>query len=100
MTSEVLRFDGVTGAFMDVFADLSSISGGVEEPEGLVFGPDGDLYVSDFNRSAVYKFDGNTGTFDSVFVSAGSGGLDAAAFTGGDSSLKTSPEPSDTQAGS
>ncbi len=87
-TSEVLRFQGPggasPGAFIDVFADVSPIAAGVEEPEGLIFGPDGDLYVSDFKLSAVYKFDGITGAPVLTaghplgeFVAPGSGGLNA-----------------------
>jgi sugar lactone lactonase YvrE len=49
-TNEILRFDGKTGAFIDVFASdnnnglgsLNSLNG----PNGLLFGPDGSLYVT------------------------------------------------------
>ena len=70
----VLRFDGTTGAFIDLF--VPSGSGGLGSPTALVFGPDGNLYVtSDFTHS-VLRFDGATGTFIDVIVSSGSGGLD------------------------
>jgi len=56
-TGEVLRFDGTTGAYIDVFVS----SGTLNSPEGLVFGQDGNLYVGGYNDNAVYKFDGSTG---------------------------------------
>src|SRR5262249_42133957 len=44
-------------------------------PHGLVFGPDGNLYVSDENTSAVFRYDGATGASVNAFVPAGDGGL-------------------------
>src|SRR5258708_13958306 len=38
----VRRFDGVTGAFMDVFASGAPLL----LPVGLTFGPDGNMYIS------------------------------------------------------
>ena len=45
-TDEVLRYDGSTGAFLGAF--VSAGSGGLDEPSGLAFGPDGNLYVGSF----------------------------------------------------
>jgi sugar lactone lactonase YvrE len=49
-TNQILRFDGKTGAFLDVFAsDNTNGSGsenGLNGPNGLLFGPDGSLYVT------------------------------------------------------
>ena len=62
----ILRFNGITGEFIDVFID--SGSGGLDSPFGLAFGPDGNLFVvSEFN-SKVLHFDGVTGEFIDVFV--------------------------------
>jgi hypothetical protein len=73
------RFNGQTGAFMDQF--VSPSSGGLINPIGMVFGPDGkgdgklDLYVASARNSNVLRFDGTTGAFLGEFVPAGSGGL-------------------------
>jgi DNA-binding beta-propeller fold protein YncE len=70
----VLRYDGTSGAFIDVFtkgADLHSL-------RGIIFGPDGNLYVADFDHSfggRVVRFNGQTGEFIDDFVPGGSGGL-------------------------
>lgn len=49
-TNEILRFDGKTGAFIDVFAsdhnDGFGSPDGLNGPNGLLFGPDGSLYVT------------------------------------------------------
>src|SRR5262245_11891127 len=64
-TDNVLRFEGATGAPLGTFA--SAIDG----PEGLTFGPDGNLYVSGFNSNVVARFNGTTGTFINNFASGG-----------------------------
>jgi streptogramin lyase len=40
----ILRYDGATGAFIDTF--VAAGSGGLNQPGDLVFGSDGNLYVS------------------------------------------------------
>lgn len=55
-TDQVLRYNGTTGAFIDVFA-----SGALDGPTGLTFGADGHLYVGDWFGGKVYKFDGVSG---------------------------------------
>ena len=40
-TTEILRFDGMSGALIDAF-----VTGGPLYADGLVFGPDGDLFVT------------------------------------------------------
>ena len=65
-TSRVLRYNGSTGAFIDVFA-----SGGA--PSGLTFGPDHHLYVGTGNE--IRRYDIATSSLIDVFVSWGSGGL-------------------------
>ncbi|MEX2137730.1 MAG: Calx-beta domain-containing protein [Pirellulales bacterium] len=60
-TDEILRYDGDTGAFLDVF--VSQGSGGLNGPADLEFGPDGNLYVSGFEGNHVLRYDGLTGAF-------------------------------------
>jgi streptogramin lyase len=72
----VLRYDGTMGTFLDVFVPAGSNpfgDNGSGKPRGLVFGPDGNLYVSNYN--SVLRYDGTTGVFIDAFVSQGSGGL-------------------------
>jgi serine/threonine protein kinase len=80
-TGNILRYDGTTGAFLGVF--VPNETGGLGAPTGLMFGPDGNLYVSDAgyfgSAPAVLRFQGpagaTPGAFMGAFVSAGSGGL-------------------------
>jgi sugar lactone lactonase YvrE len=80
----VLRFDGKTGAFLNYFVSPSS-NGGLENLGYMVFGPDGrkdgklDLYVAAVEQNAIYRYDGTTGAFRGVFVTAASNGLVAPA---------------------
>lgn len=55
--------------------------GGLDQPSGLAFGPDGHLYVADYRNDLILRYDGNTGAFIDTYVSAGSGGLDQPTFT-------------------
>jgi streptogramin lyase len=79
--ASVERFDGKTGAFLNYF--VAPASGGLEHPSYMVFGPDGtndgklDLYVAATHVGTILRYDGTTGAFKGVFVSVGSGGLDA-----------------------
>ena len=74
----VLKYDGTTGAFLGNF--VASKAGGLADPVGLVFGPDGNLYVASEDSEQVLKFNGATGAFIGVFVTAGSGGLSGPNF--------------------
>ena len=43
-------------------------SGGLTNPAGLVFGPDGTLYVSSNTTHEVLRYDGQTGAFRGALV--------------------------------
>ena len=63
----VLRYDGLTGAFLDTF--VPTASGGLNSPADLEFGPDGNLYVSSELSNQVLRYDGLSGAFLGVVAS-------------------------------
>ncbi len=77
--NSVLRYDQSTGAPLPAPGQSGAIfasGGGLNDPEGLAFGPDGNLYVDSFQTDSVKRFSGTTGAILGDFVTAGSGGLD------------------------
>lgn len=78
-SNSIFRFDGSTGAFIDVF--VPNDSGGLDTPRQLIFGPDGngdgidELYVASAKTDSILRYDGSTGSFLGAFVTAGDGGL-------------------------
>jgi sugar lactone lactonase YvrE len=78
---DVESYDGTTGTFRGHF--VTPNSGGLNHPQGLVFGPDGNLYVSDAYSRSIMRYDGVTGAplpgpgnSGALFVSQGSGDLE------------------------
>ena len=69
----MLEYNGTTGAFVTAFVGAGS--GGLALPIGLVFGPNGNLFVSSDGTDQVLEYNGTTGAFVTAFVGAGSGGL-------------------------
>lgn len=70
----VLRYDGETGKFIDVF--VSEGEGGLNGPVALNFSPnDGNLYVISLFTSSVLGYDGQTGAFINKFIPQESGNL-------------------------
>ena len=65
-SGHVKRFNGTTGVYIDDF--VPSGSGGLDYAQGLVFGPDGNLYVADNAASAILRYNGATGAFIDVFA--------------------------------
>lgn len=70
----VQRFDGSTGAYIDTFVPIGS--GGLTAARGMVFGTDGNLYVSSNQTHTIKRYDGSTGDFLGDFVPSGAGGLE------------------------
>jgi sugar lactone lactonase YvrE len=71
--SDVQRFDGTTGAFIDEF--ISPGSGGLEGAHKVGLGNDGNVLVSSSDGHAVLSYDSATGAFLGQFVTTGSGGI-------------------------
>jgi hypothetical protein len=76
---EILRYNGDTGAFIDVFVTSVNVGSALTS---LVFGPDRNLYVtgvtagpSKTDVGQVRRYDGTTGALIDVSVAPGSGGL-------------------------
>jgi glucose/arabinose dehydrogenase len=71
-TDNVLRYSESTGAFVDEFVPHKSA--GLHQPEGLILGPDHNLYVSSglfSGQPAVLRYNGTTGAFIDSFASGG-----------------------------
>lgn len=69
--NNVVAFDEISGQYLGEF--ISSTSG-LEEPDTLLYGPDGNLYVSSGKTpetSAIYRFNGKTGEFIDKFAAGG-----------------------------
>ena len=77
-TNQILRYDGETGAFLDVF--VQSGAQGPQFPVGLAFGPDGHLYVGSFGNDRILRYDGITGEPLGVAADIGAMGLDGPLF--------------------
>jgi streptogramin lyase len=71
--NSILKYDGITGALLGVFVQPGS--GGLNNPQNVIFGPDGNVYVSSWGNGSVLRYDGNSGAFIDAFVPSGTGGL-------------------------
>jgi len=70
-SNEVLRYDGATGAFVDVF--VAAGAGGLAGPAGMVFGPDGVLHVASVGNDRVLRFDADGQPLPELIDGPGSG---------------------------
>ncbi len=91
-TNSVLRYDAATGEFVDTF--VPKHSGGLNQPQGLVFGPnDHNLYVASgelsgsAQRKAILRYDGTSGAFIDNFAERGHLDVPHAVIFGPDGNL-------------
>jgi hypothetical protein len=79
LSHSVARFDWASQTYQPFV--LASNNGGLNSPDGITVGPDGNVYVSDPATNIVFRYDasGNPlpapGQTGAVFVPAASGGL-------------------------
>lgn len=66
LSKDVRRYT-LDGRFVDTF--IPAGTAGLDLPDGLTVGPDGDVYVADANHARILRFNGLDGTFKSVFAS-------------------------------
>ncbi|MCF6209705.1 MAG: hypothetical protein L3K24_03305 [Gammaproteobacteria bacterium] len=75
-TDNILRYQGPFGSNPGLFIDefiSSSRNGGLGSPQGMAFGPQGDLYVSanivgGSHKGGIMRYDGQTGTSKGTFA--------------------------------
>lgn len=70
-SDEVLRYDGATGEFVDVF--VAAGAGGLSAPAGMVFGPDGVLHVASVNTNTVLRYDADGAPLPGLIDGPGAG---------------------------
>ncbi len=73
-SGRIYRFNERTGLYIDTF--VPNPGGELNQPHGMAYGPDGNLYVASAANDRVLRYDGTNGTPRGTFVAAGSGGLD------------------------
>jgi len=72
-TGRVEQFDSASGIFVKEFIPL--FGGGLLQPLGMTFHPNGSLLVADETPHTVRQYDGVTGDYLGDFVAAEAGGL-------------------------
>ena len=66
----IAKFDGITGVELPPLVPTGN-STNLGEPNGVIIGPDGMLYVSSGQTDEVFRFDPVSGAFLGVFASGG-----------------------------
>lgn len=68
--SSILRYDEITGEFIDVFVP----KGVIGLTSGIAFGNDGNLYAADQANNSILRFNGKTGALIDTFLQFGADG--------------------------
>src|SRR5258708_27259451 len=66
--ASVARFDAATGAPLGLF--VTQGEGGLVTPDGLAWGPDGNLYVTNDSDNPVLRYDAHTGALLGPFATS------------------------------
>lgn len=93
--NKILRYDRETFAFVDEFiadnpATANDELGGMRNPTGLTFTPDGDVLVAGYSSDSVSQYSGEDGSWVRNIINAGASGLngpDAGLWVGPDGLL-------------
>ncbi|MCB1772702.1 MAG: hypothetical protein KDI88_03735 [Gammaproteobacteria bacterium] len=79
LSHQVLMFDRNTGeplgAFVDVDVNTGLGEGGLVNPRGIKFGPDGNLYVNSSGSNETLVYDGESGEYLGVFLDTAAHGI-------------------------
>jgi len=70
---KIVRYEYPNGTPIDHFVGQGATS--LSNGWNMVYGPDGNLFVSCQNTAAVYRFNGQTGQYINTFIQSGAGGL-------------------------
>ena len=82
--NSVAELDGTTGTYLGDF--IAPGSGGLSNPNGIITGPDGELWVSSYGNESVRRYDGLTGAYlDAPFTWVGPAGPSPADLCAGPS---------------
>ena len=67
--SDVRRYNGTTGAYINEFVVRGAGAAKLTGADGVIFGPDGNFYVSSESSNEVKRYNGTTGAFIDNYVS-------------------------------
>jgi WD40 repeat protein len=78
LTDEVLEYNVKTGAFVKAF--ITAQSGGLSGPAGILYGPDGMIYLASVDNAEVLRYNAMTGAFIDVYAQLNTMGITGMVF--------------------